>query len=98
MGRNHDRVRSAQDGWLLKRMTMKTIGSKIICALAAFAVAALAAVPAQAALEIKLDQGVVQPIPIAITEFLGANPRDQQTAAQIAGVVRGDLERSGLFA
>jgi TolB protein len=55
------------------------------------------AAPAHAALEIDLNKGVVEPIPIAISDFLGANPRDQQTAAQVAGVVRGDLERSGLF-
>lgn len=54
--------------------------------------------PAQAALQIDLNKGVVQPIPIAIPDFLGGTPRDQQTAAQIAQVIRGDLERSGLFA
>lgn len=53
---------------------------------------------AHASLQIKLDEGVVQPIPIAITDFFGANARDQQTAAQVAAVVRSDLERSGLFA
>ena len=63
----------------------------------AFALAAFAT-PAQAALEVDLNKGVVQPIPIAINDFLGANARDQQTAAQVAGVIRGDLERSGLFA
>lgn len=52
---------------------------------------------AEASLQIKLDEGVVQPIPIAITDFFGANPRDQQTAVQVAGVVRSNLERSGLF-
>ena len=49
-------------------------------------------------LKIDLNQGVVEPIPIAIPDFLGANARDQQTAVQVAGVIRGDLERSGLFA
>jgi TolB protein len=55
---------------------------------------------AQAAgpLKIDLNSGVVEPIPIAIADFLGTNPRDQQIAAQVAGVVRGNLERSGLFA
>jgi TolB protein len=67
-------------------------------ALAALSLICGAALPAQASLEIKLDQGVVQPIPIAIHDFLGATPRDQQVAAQVAGVIRGDLERSGLFA
>ena len=66
--------------------------------LGALAIAMVAVSPAFAALQIKLDQGIVQPIPIAITDFTGANPRDQQTAAQVASVVRGDLERSGLFA
>jgi TolB protein len=52
---------------------------------------------ANASLQIKLDEGVVQPIPIAITNFFGTSPRDQQTAQDVASVVRGDLERSGLF-
>ncbi len=55
-------------------------------------------VQAAGPLKIDLNSGVVEPIPIAIADFLGANPRDQQTAAQVAGVVRGNLERSGLFA
>jgi TolB protein len=39
-------------------------------------------------------QGTIAPIPIAIPEFLGDDPK---LAADIAGVVTGDLERSGLF-
>ena len=74
---------------------MKNFSRSIFGALA-LALAAFTA-PAYAALEIDLNKGVVQPIPIAITDFLGASPRDQQTAAQVAGVIRGDLERSGLF-
>ena len=66
-------------------------------AVVAFAAMAAMAAPAQAALEIKLDQGVVEPIPIAVVDFLGAGPSEQQTGAQVATVVRGDLERSGLF-
>ena len=75
----------------------KTNGLLRLFGAVAFALAAFAA-PAHAALEIDLNKGVVQPIPIAINDFLGATPRDQQTAAQVAGVIRGDLERSGLFA
>ena len=75
----------------------KTNGLSRLFGAVAFALAAFAA-PAHAALEIDLNKGVVQPIPIAINDFLGATPRDQQTAAQVAGVIRGDLERSGLFA
>lgn len=65
---------------------------------AALAFAILALVPAaQASLQIKLDEGVVQPIPIAITDFFGTTPKDQNIAAEVANIVRGDLERSGLF-
>ncbi|MBW8709173.1 MAG: Tol-Pal system protein TolB [Alphaproteobacteria bacterium] len=48
--------------------------------------------PAWAALQVDVTQGVAQPLPIAIPDFLG----DPQ-GANIAGVVRADLERSGLF-
>ena len=47
---------------------------------------------ALAALHVDVTQGNVQPMPIAIPDFLGG-PR----GGQIAGVVRADLERSGLF-
>src|SRR3954470_22504958 len=49
--------------------------------------------PARAALQIRVDQGVTEPIPIAIPDFIGATPQGRD----IAGVVRADLERSGLF-
>jgi TolB protein len=39
-------------------------------------------------------QGTIAPIPIAIPEFLGDDPK---LAADVAGVVTADLERSGLF-
>jgi TolB protein len=39
-------------------------------------------------------QGTIAPIPIAIPAFLGDDP---QLAAEISGVIAGDLERSGLF-
>ena len=49
--------------------------------------------PADAALQVRVDQGVSEPIPLAIPDFLGS----PQAGKDIAGVVRGDLERSGLF-
>ena len=48
---------------------------------------------AQAALQVRIDQGVTEPIPLAIPDFLG----NAQANRDIAGVVRADLERSGLF-
>lgn len=55
-------------------------------------VLALAVAPALAALKVDVTQGNVQPLPIAIPDFLGA-----PAGRSIAGVVRNDLERSGLF-
>jgi len=50
------------------------------------------AMPASASLQVDVNQGNVQPLPIAIPDFVG----DPQ-GANIAKVVRADLERSGLF-
>src|SRR6201986_778644 len=57
------------------------------------ALAALWTAPAHAALQVDVTQGNAQPLPIAIPDFVG----DPQLGANIAGVVRADLERSGLF-
>ena len=48
--------------------------------------------PAFATLQVDVNQGNVQPLPIAIPDFNGS-PAGQQ----ISSVVRADLERSGLF-
>ena len=53
----------------------------------------LAAAPASAALKVDVTQGNVQPLPIAIPDFLG----DSAAGRNIAGVIRNDLDRSGLF-
>jgi TolB protein len=49
--------------------------------------------PASAALQIDVNQGNMQPMPIAIPDFKAQGGAGQD----IAGVVRADLERSGLF-
>jgi TolB protein len=60
--------------------------------------AALAfAAPAFAALKVDVNQANIQPLPIAITGFVAANPADIATGESIAKVVRDDLDRSGLF-
>jgi TolB protein len=53
----------------------------------------LFASPAFAALKVDVTQGNAQPLPIAVPDFLSGDA----TGANIAGVVRADLERSGLF-
>src|SRR5215470_15621620 len=48
--------------------------------------------PASASLQVDVNQGNIQPLPIAIPDFIG-----DPAGARIAEVVRADLERSGLF-
>ena len=53
----------------------------------------VAVLPARAVVEIDINKGVVEPLPIAITEFISADGK----GAEIASVVEADLRRSGLF-
>jgi TolB protein len=71
-------------------MTMK----KMLPALIALVM--LAPLPAAAAIAVDITQGNVQPLPIAIPDFVPAG-NDGGNAARIAQVVRADLERSGIF-
>jgi len=60
-------------------------------------VAAFGVSSALAALRVDVTQGNIQPLPIAIPDFNAANPADTSAGANIASVVRADLQRSGLF-
>jgi TolB protein len=53
----------------------------------------LAAAPARAQVEVDVNQGVLQPLPIAIPAFGGAAPY----GGDVVKVISDDLERSGLF-
>src|SRR5271163_2486830 len=55
------------------------------------------AAPASAALQVDVTQGNAQPLPIAIPDFVPGASAEAGVAQNIAGVVRADLERSGLF-
>ena len=52
--------------------------------------------PAGAELRIDITRGSVEPLPIAVTSFLGGTPEETHFGRDIAGVVAADLERSGL--
>ena len=54
---------------------------------------ALATSPARALVEIDINKGNVEPLPIAITDFLSGDAM----GAKIADIVASDLQRSGLF-
>ncbi len=56
--------------------------------------AAALSTQADAAVEININKGNVQPLPIAITDFLS----NDTMGAQISQVIAADLQRSGLFA
>ncbi|MCC6736718.1 MAG: Tol-Pal system protein TolB, partial [Bauldia sp.] len=51
--------------------------------------------PAAAQLRIEITRGNVAPLPIAITDLVGAGA-DAQLGAQISAVIMSDLRRSGI--
>ncbi|PKQ05428.1 MAG: Tol-Pal system beta propeller repeat protein TolB [Alphaproteobacteria bacterium HGW-Alphaproteobacteria-11] len=66
-------------------------------AIATFVMAMAWAMPSRAALQIDITEGHVDPLPVAIVDFLGAGDQESSVGADIAGVVNNNLERSGLF-
>lgn len=69
---------------------------KIFAAFAVIIAAALAA-PAHAQVRVSVEEGHLNPMPIAVVDFLGANAAAQQVGRDVAGVIRANLDRSGLF-
>ena len=79
--------------------TTAAIRRRVRHAAALIAVAFMAialARPAQALIEIDVTRGNVQPLPIALPDFVGAG-QDAKLGADITGVIASDLKRSGLF-
>jgi TolB protein len=62
------------------------------------ALAGLTSRPAQAVLRLDVTQGNVQPLPIAIADFLPGSPADLESASNTSQIIVGNLRRSGLFA
>ncbi|MGB7620131.1 MAG: Tol-Pal system protein TolB, partial [Pseudolabrys sp.] len=58
------------------------------------ALVALASRPAHAVLKLDITQGNVQPMPIALPDFIS----DTDTGRNVTGVITNNLQRSGLFA
>jgi len=77
----------------VKHLTTKFIASlALVCGMWSTAV-----LPASAQLEIDITKGNIDPLPIAVPEFITSDARIQQIGADMAEVIRQDLERSGLF-
>ncbi len=75
------------------RMTHRIAIRALRLFLLAMAMANLTILPARAVLEIDVNKGTIEPLPIAITDFLSGDG----LGAEIAAVISADLRRSGLF-
>ncbi|MGB0905394.1 MAG: Tol-Pal system protein TolB, partial [Mangrovicoccus sp.] len=73
----------------------------IFCALALCGMVPFAAwsqdAPRSGPLRIEITEGVVEPLPMALVDFLPASEAETELAAQVSRVVQSDLESSGLF-
>lgn len=70
------------------------IFSPIRLVLAVAALMSVFSAPAFARVEININKGNVEPLPIAITDFMSSDG----IGAQVSAVIAADLQRSGLFA
>ncbi|MGB8136232.1 MAG: Tol-Pal system beta propeller repeat protein TolB, partial [Pseudolabrys sp.] len=62
------------------------------------ALAATGSRPARAVLNIDINQGNVQPMPIALPDFLTGGPTEGDIGRNVTAVITNNLQRSGLFA
>ena len=65
--------------------------------LAAIVLSLAAPAAAQAQLSVDITRGDIEPLPIAIPDFLGTAANEKDMGRRIARVITSDLERSGLF-
>jgi len=71
--------------------------TRILPILGAWLMALLLSLPAHAQLEIDITKGNLDPVQIAVPNFLATTQSERDLGAQIATVIKADLERSGLF-
>src|SRR5213075_1445605 len=71
---------------------------RVLAMSAAASASALLTHSVSAQLRLDVTQGNVQPIPIAIPDFVGGTPADTEAARAITQVIAANLRRSGLFA
>jgi len=60
--------------------------------------AALLPRKAAAVLRLEINQGNVQPMPIALPDFVAGSPSETDVARNVTAVITNNLQRSGLFA
>ena len=71
--------------------------TRIFSLLATWLIMLFLSLPAQAQLEIDITKGNLDPVQIAVPNFLATTQYERDLGAQISAVIRADLERSGLF-
>ncbi|MBV9968639.1 MAG: Tol-Pal system protein TolB [Xanthobacteraceae bacterium] len=80
------------------RIPILTRRHALILGASGLGAAALLNGPARAVLRVDVNEGNVQPVPIAVTDFLAGSPGDAETARGVSQIITGNLRRSGLFA
>jgi TolB protein len=80
------------------RIPILTRRNALILGASSLGAAALWNHPARAVLRVDVNEGNVQPVPIAVTDFLAGSPGDAETARGVSQIISGNLRRSGLFA
>src|SRR5690606_8011253 len=94
-------IRRREARGAVRRASAHTLGQMLtVLRAGAVALAAMAAVAAPAAAELRLDitRGQVEPMPIAIVPFAAETGNEGGVGRDLADVVTSDLEGSGLFA
>jgi TolB protein len=79
-------------------MTRRTLVAGAAAGVTAGAALGLRPRVARAVTSIDVTQGNVQPMPIALPDFVGGTPGDSEVARNITQVIAANLKRSGLFA
>ena len=98
---NRFRIRSPRNSRLGERVNAHLLTRRdtmLLGAAAGVGVVAGLGGPAQAVLRFDLNQGNVQPMPIALPDFLAGSPPDGESARGISQIITANLKRSGLFA
>jgi TolB protein len=80
------------------RIPILTRRNALILGASGLGAAALWNHPAHAVLRVDVNEANVQPVPIAVTDFIAGSPGDAETARGVSQIITGNLRRSGLFA
>jgi TolB protein len=79
---------------MTRRDYLQTAAAGLLTGIAGSTLPLALTTPARAQVEININQGNVEPLPIAITDLISQDG----VGAQVAEVITADLQRSGLFA